>query len=414
MTDAWDMLTRREQAYLTAIYEVDQQQEAHERAWFRSGGSARTAAQWRWMDYATLNGLHTPLKKKLALSRLHDKKTGETFGALEQRNLIECRYTNEDRDGGKVFGDPILAVQMTRDGRKLVRLALGLKSQRRKPGELTESQQRYANAIVAAGLAPRGEVEAAFGERSREADEHISSWGHELRDRAKKEYLAYLRSLTRHEPCAYPGCSGTIEVRKVDTELEQDEHPQPARTITITYEIPGWHWEYGPFGGKFRARNTQTRVQKLYACSKKHEEGLFRLKVGEVALLRDEEEEQRLQLIRYPINASQEALWEVMDLARNAALDTVAQAAEQDLVHTRPQMRAVAQQQLALLLEGCDGEAFTDNLRRFKATYIKQFISAFGDGLTMRASILEKGSTIYRSQQRWQPVYEQLDRKGKE
>jgi hypothetical protein len=84
MANAWDALNARQQAYLTAIYEVDQQQEAQEREWFRSGGSARLAGQWRWMDYATFDGVPTPLKMKISLRKLQDKGTGATFEALEK------------------------------------------------------------------------------------------------------------------------------------------------------------------------------------------------------------------------------------------------------------------------------------------------------------------------------------------
>jgi hypothetical protein len=324
--------------------------------------------------------------------------------------LIECRYTHEDRDGRKVSGDPLLAVQITREGRKLVRQALGFKSQRRKPGELTASQQAYADAIVAAELAPREEVEAAFRERSGKGDREISWWGGMLRERSKKAYQEYLRSLTRHEPCAYPNCAQTIEVRKVDTQLEQDEHPRPARTITITHEVPGWHWEVGWSGKRQRVRNTETITRHLYACSKRHEEGIYRLRVVDIVLTLDEEEERRLQGIRYPLDASEEARWEFMDMARTTALDMVARADEQDLVQTRPRMRAIAQQQLAALLAASDLATLTDNPERFKTTYRKQFVIGYSDALAIRASILEKGSDLYSEQQRWKPLYEKRER----
>jgi len=49
----WQSLNTRQQDYLTAIYQADQEVEALERSRWNDGGRARPAAQWRWMPYAT-------------------------------------------------------------------------------------------------------------------------------------------------------------------------------------------------------------------------------------------------------------------------------------------------------------------------------------------------------------------------
>jgi hypothetical protein len=80
----WQSLNKRQQAYLTAIYEVDQEQEAAERARAARFYHARPAEEWRWMLYATLAFTgDTPVKRRLRTVGLVDPGTGSTFEALD-------------------------------------------------------------------------------------------------------------------------------------------------------------------------------------------------------------------------------------------------------------------------------------------------------------------------------------------
>ncbi|GAC1354195.1 MAG: hypothetical protein PVS3B3_33150 [Ktedonobacteraceae bacterium] len=51
-------------------------------------------------------------------------------------------------------------------------------------------------------------------------------------------------------------------------------------------------------------------------------------------------------------------------------------------------------------------QTLTDNLDRLKKVYIQQFVFGYSNGLAIRASILDKGSESYVSQQRRSVVYE--------
>ena len=52
----WEELNQRQQEYMKAIYEVDQEQEEHERGAWNRGGRPRPAREWRWMEYGTFYG----------------------------------------------------------------------------------------------------------------------------------------------------------------------------------------------------------------------------------------------------------------------------------------------------------------------------------------------------------------------
>ena len=129
----WQSLNVRQQAYLTAIYEVDQEQEAAERARAARFHHARPAEEWRWMLYATLAFTgDTPVKRRLRTAGLVDPGTGSTFEALERRSYIVCRHTGFPED-------PIISIQITPAGRKLVRQALSIQLPKRLPtGSLKE------------------------------------------------------------------------------------------------------------------------------------------------------------------------------------------------------------------------------------------------------------------------------------
>ena len=47
---SWADLNERQQEYMQAVYETDQEQEADERGMWKRGGTPRPAREWRWME----------------------------------------------------------------------------------------------------------------------------------------------------------------------------------------------------------------------------------------------------------------------------------------------------------------------------------------------------------------------------
>lgn len=131
MTATWQSLNKRQQDYLKAVYEIDQAQESNIKAAAARGFWNKTPASvWRWMPY---NAADSALLLRITGLGYRDHGTGSTFAALERRGLILCRY---ERD---VLGLPILFVQITKAGRKLVRDALGIQVPKAlPPGTLRE------------------------------------------------------------------------------------------------------------------------------------------------------------------------------------------------------------------------------------------------------------------------------------
>ncbi len=136
---SWADLNERQQHYMQAIYETDQEQEADERSMWKRGGTPRPAQVWRWMEYGVFDGVGSTLYTKLYLRKLIDEGTGSTFNALESRGFITCKYTWKRRDGGREALERFLMLQITPAGRKLVRSATGAKAyQPGSPGILRE------------------------------------------------------------------------------------------------------------------------------------------------------------------------------------------------------------------------------------------------------------------------------------
>ncbi len=127
----WAGLNERQQVYLQAVYEVDQAQEA-DMKWLGSQGrwTNTPASEWRWMAY---NASGAALLRKIKDAGYVDQGTGSTFEALERRGLVLCKY-----EPGS-FGGPILFVQITKAGRKLVRETLAIAPAKKLPvGTLKE------------------------------------------------------------------------------------------------------------------------------------------------------------------------------------------------------------------------------------------------------------------------------------
>lgn len=135
----WADLNERQQQYMQAIYETDQEQEVDERGAWQRGGTPRPASIWRWMEYGVFDGVGSALYTKLYLRKLIDEGTGSTFNALESRGFIECKYTYKRRDGGRETFERFLMLRITKAGRKLVRSATGAQREKALPsGTLRE------------------------------------------------------------------------------------------------------------------------------------------------------------------------------------------------------------------------------------------------------------------------------------
>lgn len=117
---SWEDLNKRQQRYMQAIYEVDQETERQEKSVWSRGGRPRPAIEWRWMYYGIIPelGIDSPLRARLKSARLVDEGTGSTFEALSTRKYILVQYR-------PVIGGTSTYVQITPAGRKLVRQAMG-------------------------------------------------------------------------------------------------------------------------------------------------------------------------------------------------------------------------------------------------------------------------------------------------
>jgi hypothetical protein len=136
----WADLNERQRQYMRAIYDQDQENERYERGMWSRGQRPRPAIEWGWMFYGIFpeTGSDSPLRHRLKGADLVDPGTGATFEALEKRGYILCRYKPV------VAGDPLVYIQITPKGRKLVREATG--AQREKPlrGQHIERRKVYA------------------------------------------------------------------------------------------------------------------------------------------------------------------------------------------------------------------------------------------------------------------------------
>ncbi len=402
----WDKLSQQEQQVLQSIFEVDQEQAEEHRKAYYEGAYMALAEEWRPIEY----GYGSDQLPSLLLNKLEsisDQVFRTTLDALQEKKLITWEMTNKRRFGrtGRATR-PLILIEPA--GRRLVKKSLGITP--RKKGELTQDQQKYADAIIAAGLAPREDVENAFRLPHDQGKPQIDAWNRGLRkqrqDAEREAMQAYRESKTRMEPCAYPGCTESIKVYK--SEVSYENIPQPTRRIILTYEVPGYHRV-----GKHNRRNTETIERELFACSPVHAEGIMRLKI-DIVITQDVAEEQRISSIRYPLKVSHEARWAVDLLARNAAISFVAPPEpETPLLTTKPEMRALAKQILKDLVSAATraerngGQQLTDDLPAFQRLYVKHFVIGYEGALYVRDCILKRspGSQSWLQDERWQPLY---------
>lgn len=139
----WQALNERQQAYLQAIYELDQANEQYyKQSWHVSRqGYPPPSSEWRWILYGPVSPM-SKLEQALRAQRLIDPGTGSTFESLDQRGCIERKWDEET----------LLYVKMTARGRRVIKAATGQpKRQKRHPGQLSKSQWRALKALYEAG-----------------------------------------------------------------------------------------------------------------------------------------------------------------------------------------------------------------------------------------------------------------------
>src|SRR5260221_14397904 len=109
---SWADLNKRQQHYLQAVYEVDQAQEANVK-WLGSQGrwNNTPASEWRWVPF---NGSGAALLRKIQNAGYRGGGTGSKFAAFERGGLVVFKYEPA------TLGRPILFLQITRAGRKMV------------------------------------------------------------------------------------------------------------------------------------------------------------------------------------------------------------------------------------------------------------------------------------------------------
>jgi len=175
------MRTATTQHYLQAVYETDQEQEKDERGVWRRGGTPRPASEWRWMEYGTFYGIHSPLKMKIFLRKLHDEGTGSTFEALERCGLLTCKYTWKRKNGEQVE-ERLLMVQITKEGRKLVRSAISARAQ--KPWPVGALREGHWRALAEAWKSGPEVVKASGGWYGDDAHNGWNTWLRLKQDKA--------------------------------------------------------------------------------------------------------------------------------------------------------------------------------------------------------------------------------------
>lgn len=247
----WDDLNERQQAYLTAIYQTDQEAEASENSRWHQGLQKRPADVWRWLRHETTAYGDSLLKGRIRNLNMLDPGTGATYNALEARGLILCQYANR-RD------EITLSVRMTTQGRKLVRQATGAKAERLERGELREWHWNALTAAYRAG-------DAGLDGGSSYGGILWKTWlrlchygkGHEA---ALAETIAYQRKGQVTEDHRMHITHYGIEFYERHYAYYRQKYPDvtpcPPKPYTTDAPLQRWHWEalarlYPPsgFGG---------------------------------------------------------------------------------------------------------------------------------------------------------------------
>lgn len=189
--EQWAALNARQRTYLQAAYDADQAEEAYRRQRAANGFTFdRTpASEWRWQMYGPAE---TALYATLRSEGLVDNGTGATWAALETRKLVLLRHSTG------LLGEPLLEVQMTALGRKVVRAGTGEERPKAAPkGQLRPRQWAALAKIYQAGAA---------GVRGHDLSEF--DWWHTLR--RLNEYTP--RRLTATTSAIHPDARTVITV----------------------------------------------------------------------------------------------------------------------------------------------------------------------------------------------------------
>jgi hypothetical protein len=204
---SWAKLNERQQRYLQAVYEVDRVLETNVKlAGARGRWNSTPASQWRWMPY---NAAGAALLRRIQEAGYRDEGTGSTFAALERRGLVLCKY-----EPGSI-GAPILFVQITKAGRKLVREGLGVKAPRALPtGTLREWHWKALACAYQAGSVGVREWPKGIGQGTllRLEDYRIKGQDRPLIEAAKVPCEPYLRR-------RWPGDDGVMSTERSVTRI---------------------------------------------------------------------------------------------------------------------------------------------------------------------------------------------------
>ncbi|MFE1206195.1 hypothetical protein ACFW5V_31400 [Streptomyces sp. NPDC058762] len=124
--ELWAELNPRQQTYLTAIYNADQNAEASHRGDAFDWGHGPPASEWRWQTFSIkapkdLVG-RTAIQYELASKDEHDQGAGSSLAALRRRGLIEL---TEDLVQTMLGWFPRVRVKLTTLGRATARAGLG-------------------------------------------------------------------------------------------------------------------------------------------------------------------------------------------------------------------------------------------------------------------------------------------------
>ncbi|MFD9045090.1 MULTISPECIES: XRE family transcriptional regulator [Streptomyces] len=135
---AWQGLNDRQRTYLTCIFHQDQEAEEEQRQNRYVGARRQPAVEWRRMTLALsvpsdVVG-YTRIQERLREAGVHDPGAGSSVAALERRGLIRVYRDRVHLDG---LGDvPRTRVEMTRRGRAVTRVALGVSREAGPPAPL--------------------------------------------------------------------------------------------------------------------------------------------------------------------------------------------------------------------------------------------------------------------------------------
>ena len=195
-----------------------------------------------------------------------------------------------------------------------------------------------------------------------------------------------------------------------------EEEPKPIRFMELVEQLPGWHDEWHS-GIKVRVFNTRRTVLHLYACSEEHREGVYRL-AGQIILVLDQAEEQRLQSIVYPWTSeeAQKAIWrrgasDALDYVARAPLGTIFPSPKAWAQINKIGLSCLVTFKRSTMAEPAHvGKLFTDDEDALTKRYLEMFRLEFRSGINIREAILvpKPGSfhTSFRNDPRWQQLYD--------